>query len=155
MLLNVVAHNVCIWNVKVSTLTASQNVKVTLHNGYKTFFNVYVLWHCTLCDVYVLKTFVLELLHCVQLLFVTLCHVTFTLCCFMLCSNILIRVNLRFFPGCCWIQMLIRWSWNELFSLSLICVTGQMTNAWQGAGFSSCFTFTDEESEIARGGPKV
>ncbi len=40
---------------------------------------VYVLLRCTLCDVYDLKT-VLELLHCVQLRFVTLRHVTFTLC---------------------------------------------------------------------------
>ncbi len=34
------------------------------------------------------KLYVLELLRCVQLHFVTLRHVTFTLFCFMLCSNI-------------------------------------------------------------------
>ncbi len=34
------------------------------------------------------KLNVLELLRCVQLYFVTLRHVTFTLCCFTLCSNI-------------------------------------------------------------------
>jgi hypothetical protein len=39
------------------------------------------------------KLYVLELLHCVQLLFVTLHHVAFTLCCFTLCSNILQRVG--------------------------------------------------------------
>jgi hypothetical protein len=44
-----------------------------------------------ICDVYDLKT-VLELLHCVQLRFVTLRHVTFTLCCFTLCSNIPIAI---------------------------------------------------------------
>jgi hypothetical protein len=36
------------------------------------------------------KLYVLELLHCVQLRFVTLRHVTFTLCCFTLCSNIVL-----------------------------------------------------------------
>jgi hypothetical protein len=39
------------------------------------------------------KLYVLELLHCVQLGFVTLRHVTFTLCCFTLCSNIQERVK--------------------------------------------------------------
>jgi hypothetical protein len=34
------------------------------------------------------KLYVLELLHCVQLRFVTLRHGTFRLCCFTLCSNI-------------------------------------------------------------------
>jgi hypothetical protein len=34
------------------------------------------------------KLYVLELLHCLQLRYVTLRHVTFTLCCFTLCSNI-------------------------------------------------------------------
>jgi hypothetical protein len=42
-----------------------------------------------LCDVYVLKNLsFLELLRCVQLRFVALCHVTFTFWCFTLCSNI-------------------------------------------------------------------
>jgi hypothetical protein len=48
----------------------------TLH-----FVMVYVLWRCTLCDVYVLKTLCFGTR--------TLCHVTFTLCCSTLCSNIL------------------------------------------------------------------
>ncbi len=61
-------------------------VMCTLH-----FVMVYVLWRCTLCDVYVFENFMfLELLHCVQLRFVTLRHVTFTLCCFTLCSNIIL-----------------------------------------------------------------
>ncbi len=58
-------------------------IMCTLH-----FVTVYILWRCTLCDVYVLKLSVLELLRCVQLRFVTLRHVTFTLCCFTLCSSI-------------------------------------------------------------------
>ncbi len=96
MLLNIATHNVSMRNVKVSKrerhitnsvtkCTASQNVKCTLHKRHKKY---------TFCDalLYVTFTFwklyVLELLHCAQLRFVKLCHVTFTLCCFTLCSNI-------------------------------------------------------------------
>ncbi len=77
MLLNVAAHNISIWNIKVSkherhNPTASQNIHAfcnayvmcTLH-----FVIVYLLWRCTLCDVYVLKT-----LHFGTL---TLCAATF------------------------------------------------------------------------------
>ncbi len=64
MLLNVAAHKVRIWSIKVSKRvchitysvtkrTASQTVKCTLH---KRFVTVYNLWRCTFCDVYVLKT---------------------------------------------------------------------------------------------------
>ncbi len=64
MLLNVAAHNISIQNVKVSKCecritysvikrTASQNVKCALR---KRFVTVYVLWHCTLCDIYIFKT---------------------------------------------------------------------------------------------------
>jgi hypothetical protein len=64
VLLNVAAHNISIRKVKVSKrehhitysvtkCTASQNAYVmcTLH-----VVMVYVLWRCTLCDIYVLKT---------------------------------------------------------------------------------------------------
>ncbi len=61
MLLNITAHNLSIRNVKVS-------------KRYVTF----TFW----------KLYVLELLRCVQLLVVTLRHVTFMLCCFTLCINI-------------------------------------------------------------------
>jgi hypothetical protein len=80
MLLNVAAHNVSIQNIKVSKRehyitysvtkrTASQNVKCTLCNHYKSFVTVYILRRCTLCDIYVLKT-----LHVGTL---TLCAATF------------------------------------------------------------------------------
>ncbi len=39
------------------------------------------------------KLYALELLRCVQQRFVTLRHVTFTLCCFTLCSNIHLRMD--------------------------------------------------------------
>ncbi len=54
------------------------------------------------------KLYVLELLLCVQLHFVTLLHVTFTLCCFTLCSNIHIS------SGWLWsaLQMKGRWESN-------------------------------------------
>ncbi len=84
MLLHVAANNVSIRNVKVSKRECHiiyAHVMCTLR-----FVRVYVLWLCTLCDIYILKT--LELLRSVQLRFVTLRHVTFRLCCFMLCSNI-------------------------------------------------------------------
>ncbi len=55
----------------------------TLH-----FVMVYVLWRCTLLAFMFWKLYVLELLRCVQLCFVTLRHVRFTLCCFTICSNI-------------------------------------------------------------------
>ncbi len=107
MLLNVAAHNVSKRNIKVSKRechimysitkrTVSQNVKCTLHKRYKKLCNgtcFVTLYECTLCDIYVLKTLCLELLRCVQLLFVTLHHVAFMLCCFTLCSNILQRVG--------------------------------------------------------------
>ena len=41
------------------------------------------------------KLYVLELLRCVQLQFVTLRHVMFTLCCFTLCSNIHSTANIQ------------------------------------------------------------
>jgi hypothetical protein len=99
MLLNVAAHNVSIQNVKESKrerhitysatkCTASQNVKCTLHKHYKTFCNVYFCDAVRYVTFMFLKRYVLELLRCVQLHFVTLRHVTFTLCCFTLCSNI-------------------------------------------------------------------
>ncbi len=95
MLLNLAAHNVSIRNVKVKVKTwMSQNVQC--HKKFCNasvmctlrFVTVYVMWRCTLCDVYVL-----ELLRCMQLRFVTLRHVTFTLCCFTLCrtSRVLVR----------------------------------------------------------------
>ncbi len=105
MLLNVAAHKVSIRNVKVSKCerhimysvtkrTASQNVMCTLCKVHFMFVKVYILWRCTLFDVYVLKTlcFGTLTLCCVQLRFVTLRHVTSTLCCFTLCSNIDKRV---------------------------------------------------------------
>jgi hypothetical protein len=49
----------------------------------KRFVNVYVLWRCTLCDVYVLK-----ILRFGTLTLRALRHVKFMLCCFTLCSNI-------------------------------------------------------------------
>jgi hypothetical protein len=104
MLLNVAANNVSIWNVKVSKRerhimysvtkrTVSLNVQryktLSAHYVMRSlhFVTVYVLWRCTLRDVYVLKTLRFGTL-CMQLRFVTLPHVTFTLCCFTLCSNI-------------------------------------------------------------------
>jgi hypothetical protein len=57
------------------------------------FCALYVLWHYTFCDAkrYVTLTFwklyVLDILRCVQLHFVTLRYVTVTLCGSMLCSN--------------------------------------------------------------------
>jgi hypothetical protein len=115
MLLYVAAHNVSIRNVKVSKrkryityrvtkCTASQNVKSTLCNRYKTFFNgirfvtLYVMWHLHFENF----TF-LELLRCVHLRFLTLRHVMFTLCCFTLCSNIrwLCSVCLAYFQANC------------------------------------------------------
>ncbi len=73
MLLDIAAHN--------AYPTAS--VMCTLH-----FVMVYVLWRCTLCDIYVLKNLRFETL--------TLCATTFFnitsrdayVCCFTLCSNI-------------------------------------------------------------------
>jgi hypothetical protein len=56
----------------------------------KRFVTVYLLRCCTLCDVYVLKT-----LRFVQIHFVTLRHVKFTLCCFTLCSNIRISIHVH------------------------------------------------------------
>jgi hypothetical protein len=53
----------------------------TLH-----FVMEYILWRCTTFMFW--KLYDLELLSCVQLRFVTLCHMMFTLCCFTLCSNI-------------------------------------------------------------------
>jgi hypothetical protein len=96
MLLNVAAHNVSIRNVKVSKRerhimysvtkhTASQNVKCTLNKRYKMFCNGDAVRYVTFTF---WKLYVLEHLHCVQLCFVTLHHVTFTLRCFTLCSNI-------------------------------------------------------------------
>jgi hypothetical protein len=41
------------------------------------------------------KLYILELLRCVQLRFLTLRHVTFTLCCFTFCSNIRSAVMLQ------------------------------------------------------------
>ncbi len=72
------SHNVQRHNTYSATKHEVHYIIVTKH-----FVTVYILWRCTLCDVYVLK-----LLRCVQLRFVTLRHVTFTLCCFTLCSNI-------------------------------------------------------------------
>ncbi len=48
MLLNEAAHNVSIRNLKVSKPERNNTYSVTKHT--------YVLWRCTLCDVYVLKT---------------------------------------------------------------------------------------------------
>jgi hypothetical protein len=72
MLLNVAAHNVSIRNIKVCE-------RHILH----TIFNTYVI-----CTLHFAMVYVLGLLRCVQLRFVTLHHVTFTLCCFTLYSNI-------------------------------------------------------------------
>ncbi len=105
MLLNVAAHNVSIQNLKVSKrerhityrvtkCTASQNVKCTLRNRYKTFctginfVTLYIMWRLRFENFTFWKLYVLELLCCVQQRFVTLRYVTFTLCCFTLCSNI-------------------------------------------------------------------
>ncbi len=98
MLLNVAAQRVSIRNVCVKTWTShnvqrhkTYSVTYTFCNAYVMctlrFVTVYKMWRCTLGDVYVL-----ELLHCVQLRYVTLRHVTFTLCCFTLCSNIPLRM---------------------------------------------------------------
>ncbi len=102
VLLNVAAHNVSIRNVKVSKRechitygvtkhTASQNVKCTLCTVIvtKPFVTVYILWRCTLCDVYVLKTLRFGTL---MLCAATFCNITscdvLRLCCCTLCSNI-------------------------------------------------------------------
>ncbi len=53
----------------------------------------FVMVYCMICDAVhyvtflVWKLYILELFRCVQLRFVTLHHVTFTLRCFTLCSN--------------------------------------------------------------------
>jgi hypothetical protein len=99
LLLNVAAHNVSIRNVKVSKCErhitysvtkriASQNVKCKLCNAHFMFVTVYDLWLVRYVTFTFWKLYVLDLLGCVQLRFVTLRHVTSTLCCFMLCSNI-------------------------------------------------------------------
>ncbi len=107
MLLNVAAHNVtkheCHITYSVTKHTASQKVKCTLHMRYTTFCNgihfvtLYVLW----------RLHNLELLRCVKLRFVTLCHVTFPLCCFTLCSNILLNTFISQ-VDCFWSQWLAK-----------------------------------------------
>ncbi len=97
MLHKVAAHNVCIQNVKVSkrelhityTVTKCTVSQWTLHNRYRTFCNSirFVTLYST-CHLLFKKLYILELLRCVEPRFVTLRHVTFTLCCFTLCSNI-------------------------------------------------------------------
>jgi hypothetical protein len=99
MLLNVAAHNVSIKMVKVSKCerhitysvtkcTASQNIKCTLHKHYKTFVTVYICDAVPFVTFTFWKLYILELLRCVELCFVTLRHVTSMLCSFTLCSNI-------------------------------------------------------------------
>ncbi len=64
MLLNVAAHKVSIRNVKVSKRECYIMYSVTKHTACtahyviitKRFVTVYILWHCTLFDIYVLKT---------------------------------------------------------------------------------------------------
>ncbi len=103
MLFNLAAHNVSIRNVKVSIRerhitnsdqkhTASQNVEGTLHKRHKTFCNAIYLVTLTFR-----KLYILEFLHCVQLRVVTLCHVMFMLCCFTLCSKIIISLSEKTF----------------------------------------------------------
>jgi hypothetical protein len=64
MLLNEAAHSVGIRNIKVSKRERNNTYSVTKHT--------YVLWRCTLCDVYVLKT---------------LCFGTLTLCAAKFCNH--------------------------------------------------------------------
>ncbi len=95
MLLNVATHNVSKWNVKVSKRerhitysvtkhSASQNVKYV--SITKRFITVYVLWRCTLCDVYDLKTFRFGTL--------TLCEATFCNIMWMRSSLVWMRSSL-------------------------------------------------------------
>ncbi len=53
---------------------------------------MYVMWRSTLCAVHVLTLLCFVCLHCVQLRFVKLCHVTFTLCVSTLYSNTVLAV---------------------------------------------------------------
>jgi hypothetical protein len=91
MLLNLAAHNVkrkivSMWmshNVHRHKTLSAHNVSVTKHFVTVTFcdavrYVMFTFW----------KIYVLELLRCVHLCFVTLRHVTFMLCWFTLCSNI-------------------------------------------------------------------
>ncbi len=105
MLLNVAAHIVSIRNIKVSKRERHKTYSLTKHTASQnihTFCNAYV--HFTFCnskrivtlyvmwrDVYVLKTLRFGTLTLCAATFcniTSLCHVTFTLCCFTLCSNI-------------------------------------------------------------------
>ncbi len=112
MLLNAAAHNVSIRNIKVSKTWTSHNVQhhkkyirfVRLRNVHFTFcygihfVTLYVMWHLCFENFTFLDSCVVCLLSCVQLRFVTLCHVTFTICCFTLCSNITFRLCLLSLP---------------------------------------------------------